>query len=137
MKAYSRVILVVVTWCIFHPGLSWCAEEKIEHTKDSLQTVKKNLQEGKAILLDVREKSEWDAGHLEHAVLVPLSKLKTSEDPKKLAKELDTKKIIYCHCKAGRRALSAAEILKKQGYEVRPLKQGYEELLEGGLSKSK
>ena len=29
-----------------------------DHTKDTLDTVKKNIAEGKAVLLDVREKSE-------------------------------------------------------------------------------
>lgn len=112
-------------------------EENVEHTKDSLETVKKNLHERKAVMLDVREKNEWDAGHLEGALLVPLSKLKEGSDPKSLAKELDSKKIVYCHCKAGRRALDAAQILKKQGYDVRPLKQGFDELVKGGLPKAK
>ena len=43
-----------------------------EHTKDSLDTVKKALAAKKAVLLDVREKSEWDAGHLKDARLLPL-----------------------------------------------------------------
>lgn len=108
-----------------------------EHTKDSIATIKKNLAENKAVLVDVREKDEWDAGHLDKAVLVPLSKLKEGADPKSLAKDLDPKKIVYCHCRAGRRAVTAAEILRKQGYDVRPLKQGYEELVEAGLPAAK
>ncbi len=43
-----------------------------EHTKDSLDTVKKRLKNEKAVLIDVRELSEWDAGHLKDAKLVPL-----------------------------------------------------------------
>jgi phage shock protein E len=132
-KMTSRLGLILLV--TFVTGLS--AEDKVEHTKDSLETVKKNLQENKAVLLDVREKDEWDEGHLEQAALVPLSKLKEGTDPKTLAKDLDKKKIVYCHCKAGRRAITAAEMLKKMGYEVRPLKQGYDELLKGGLPKSK
>jgi phage shock protein E len=132
-KMTSRLGLILLV--TFVTGLS--AEDKVEHTKDSLETVKKNLQENKAVLLDVREKDEWDEGHLEQAALVPLSKLKEGTDPTTLAKDLDKKKIVYCHCKAGRRAITAAEMLKKMGYEVRPLKQGYDELLKGGLPKSK
>src|SRR5687767_8521968 len=125
-KATFNTMLVLIVGLLS----SAAAEDKIDHTKDSLETVKKNLQEQKAVLLDVREKSEWDAGHLQAAILVPLTKLKEGTDPKTIAKELDTKKIVYCHCKAGKRALTAAEILKKHGYDVRPLKQGYDELLE-------
>jgi hypothetical protein len=35
-----------------------------EHTEDSLDTVKKNLAENKAVLIDVREAAEWKRGHL-------------------------------------------------------------------------
>jgi rhodanese-related sulfurtransferase len=46
-------------------------------------------------------------------------------------------KIIYCHCRSGRRCLTAADILKKQGYDVRPLKAGYEDLLKAGFPQAK
>ena len=85
----------------------------------------------------MREKDEWNEGHLEQATLVALSKLQKGTDPKGVSKDLDGKKIVYCHCRAGRRALTAAELLKKQGFDVRPLKLGYEELLEAGLPKAK
>lgn len=139
MKTTAKILALVIGGFLSIPWLTSRAhaDEKVQHTKDSLETVKKNLKEKKAVLLDVREKKEWDEGHLEQAVLVPLSKLKEGTDPKALAKELDPKTIVYCHCRAGARAITAAEILKKKGYDVRPLKQGYAELLEGGLPKSK
>jgi rhodanese-related sulfurtransferase len=68
--------------------------------------------------------------------LLPLSKLREAKDPKALLKDLDAKKVIYCHCRAGGRALTAAKLLQQQGFEVRPLKQGYEELMKGGLPKA-
>ena len=87
--------------------------------------------------MDVREKSEWDQGHLEIANLLPLSRLRTGVKPKTLAKQLSKKKIIYCHCRSGGRVLPATDILKKLGYDVRPLKQGYAELLREGFAKAK
>jgi len=110
---------------------------KPKHTKDSIKTVKQNLKKKKALLIDVREKKEWDAGHLELAQLVPLSKLQGKIDVKKLAKQLPKKKIIYCHCRSGGRVLKAAPILKKMGYDIRPLKQGYADLLKAGFKKAK
>jgi len=107
-----------------------------EHTKDSLETVKKKLDDKKAVLVDVREENEWDAGHVRGAILLPLSKLKESIDPKELAKTLPKDKVIYCHCASGRRCLSAAEALKKQGYDVRPLKPGFKDLIEAGFPKA-
>jgi rhodanese-related sulfurtransferase len=104
--------------------------------KDSLDEVKKNLAENKAVLLDVREESEWKQGHLKQAHLLPLSKIKAGADPKDTVKDLKKDTIIYCHCKAGKRAVEAANLLKKKGYDVRGLKAGFDDLLKGGLEKS-
>lgn len=107
------------------------AEEPM-HTKDSLVTVKENVESGKAVLVDVREQREWDAGHVKGAVHLPKSKLESSELAE-LVKKLDKKKIIYTHCGGGRRALACDELLKKEGFDVRPLKSGYQPLLEAGF----
>jgi phage shock protein E len=113
------------------------AQEKDKHTTDSLETVKKNLADGKAILVDVREKSEWDAGHLKLAILLPSSHFSDATKHKEVAeKSLDKKKIVYTHCKAGGRAARCGEYLKGLGYDVRPLKPGYEELLKAGFEKA-
>jgi len=104
-----------------------------EHTTDSLDTVKKALKEEKAILLDVREKPEWDAGHLKDARLLPLSTITAGVKAIEVAKVAPPGKIVYCHCGAGIRCLKAADELKKLGYDVRPLKPGYRDLLKAGF----
>jgi phage shock protein E len=104
-----------------------------EHTKDSLETVKKALADKKAVLIDVREKAEWDAGHLKDAKLLPLSTLKEEKLPKEVAQLLPKDKVAYLHCASGGRVLKVAEILRKEGYEVRPLKAGYKDLLQNGF----
>lgn len=105
-----------------------------EHTKDSLDMVKKSLSDGNAILLDVREESEWNEGHLKDAKLLPLSKIKAGISADELSKLKLKDKTIYCHCGAGVRALKAADELKKLGYEIRPLKFGYADLLKEGFA---
>jgi len=116
------------------------AASAAEHTTDSLDQVKQAVADGKAVLLDVRETAEWKAGHLQDAVLVPLSKLKREEKNPELAKELSEKfskdKVVYCHCRSGGRVLPASDILKRLGYDVRPLKAGYADLLKAGFSKA-
>jgi rhodanese-related sulfurtransferase len=112
------------------------AQEPLTHTKDSLDTVKKNLKAGKAVLLDVREQKEWDEGHLKDAKLVPQSKLKAEATLAELLKTLPKDKVIYTHCRAGGRALVCGAILKKHGFDVRPLKDGYEKLVEAGFEKA-
>ena len=51
------------------------AQEAPTHTKDTLADVKKNVESGKAVIVDVREQNEWDAGHVKGAILLPRSKL--------------------------------------------------------------
>src|SRR6266567_6601368 len=107
-----------------------------ELTKDSVETVQKNIAAKKAVLVDVREKSEWDEGHVEGAIFLPLSELQANPDPAGLAKRLPKDKIVYTHCVVGKRSVAAANILEKLGYEVRPLKPGYKELTAAGFKKA-
>jgi rhodanese-related sulfurtransferase/peroxiredoxin len=111
-----------------------------KHTKDSLEKVKKLLKDNKAIILDVREKSEWNAGHLKGAKLVPLSELRKNsgdkEYAKKLGEKVPKKKIVYCHCRSGGRVIPASKILYGLGYDIRPLKFGYADLRKAGFPKS-
>jgi len=121
-------------------GMAWFQQvgaEELTHTKDTLDTVKQNLKDGKAVLVDVREQKEWDDGHIAGAVFMPKSKLDVEKEAAELAKKLDKTKIVYTHCRAGRRALACGEILKKQGFDVRPLKAGYEDLVKAGFEKAK
>jgi phage shock protein E len=113
-----------------------CLAVAEEHTRDSLDTVKKSLAANKAILVDVREKAEWDKGHLRDAQLLSLSVLQDKPSPAVLQQVLSKDKAIYLHCAAGVRCLKAAEILRKQGYDVRPLKEGYQSLLKQGFSRA-
>jgi rhodanese-related sulfurtransferase len=127
---------IVLAAAVLFGSCGKCLRAEEQHTKDSPETVKKALADNKAVLLDVREAREWGEGHLRDARLLPLSKLRNAEEIKELLKDLPKDKPIYCHCQAGRRCLQAAEILKKQGYDVRPLKEGYPDLLEAGFPKA-
>ena len=112
------------------------ARPSAEFSKDSLETVQKNVAGEKAVLVDVRSKEEWDKGHLEGSIFLPVTSLrKHSFDAKKVTKALPKKKIIYTFCVVGMRAKQAATILEKEGYEVRALKPGYAELLKAGFKK--
>ncbi len=104
-----------------------------DHTTDTLETVKKNLAAKKAVLLDVREKNEWEQGHLTQARLIPLSELAAGKKSFKLPKD----KILYLHCRSGGRALPAADILREQGYDARPLRFGFKALVEKGFQPAK
>lgn len=107
-----------------------------ENTKDSLETVKKNVNEKKAVLVDVREKKEWDEGHIEGSVFLPLSALNKGMKKEELAKILPKDRILYTFCVVGKRAITAGTMVEKHGYEVRALKPGYKELVKAGFKKA-
>ena len=107
------------------------------HTKDTLPAVRQAVEAGQAVLVDVREPDEWAAGHVAGARLLPLSALEKGVDPARLAQTLPKDKIIYCHCLAGGRCLEAAAILAPLGYDVRPLKPGYPQLIQAGFTSVK
>jgi phage shock protein E len=108
-----------------------------EHTRDSLQKVRENVASEKAVLIDVRDKQEWDKGHVVGAIFLPLSEFRLPDRTAEMLKDLPKDRILYTHCVVGMRALKAAEILKKHGYEVRALKPGYDELIKAGFEAEK
>lgn len=110
------------------------AAEEMKHTTDPIIQVRADVLAGKAVLVDVREQAEWDNGHLKAAQLVPLSLL--SKDGAVIPATLPKDKPLYLHCRSGSRCLRAAEILKAKGYDVRPLEQGYGQLVKDGFEKA-
>jgi rhodanese-related sulfurtransferase len=110
------------------------AAEEMKHTSDPITQVKADVTAGKAVLVDVREQAEWDNGHLKAAQLLPLSLL--SKDGAAIPATLPKDKPLYLHCRSGGRSLKAAEILKAKGYDVRPLEQGYGQLVKDGFEKA-
>ncbi|MCF8496372.1 MAG: HesA/MoeB/ThiF family protein [Alphaproteobacteria bacterium] len=64
-----------------------------------------------ALLIDVREQEEWDAGHIEQARLFPLSLMAAGA-----ALDLPKDREIILHCQKGYRSLQAGLILKARGY---------------------
>jgi phage shock protein E len=110
-----------------------------DHATDSLDTVKQTVadKDKKAVIVDVREENEWKAGHLKDATLLPLSDLKAGVTAERLKEKLGDAKVLYLHCGSGKRCLTAADLLKKQGYDVRPLKDGYADLVKAGFEKAK
>ena len=109
----------------------------IKHTTDSLAKIKQSVKQGRAVLVDVREAAETNKGFVKGARRMPLSKLRSDLDKDgfrgAVAKAIPRDKIIYTYCRSGRRSVSAAEILKDLDYDVRPLKQGYADLVEAGF----
>lgn len=65
------------------------------------------------VIVDVREQYEFDAGHIEGAVLIPLGSIE------QLAGELipDKESVLLVYCRSGRRSAAGAQILFDMGYK--------------------
>jgi phage shock protein E len=108
----------------------------MEFTKDTLAVVKEHVDKEEAVLVDARSQEEWDEGNLEGAIFLPMTSLRKGGDPEEIAEKLPKDKILYTFCVVGMRAKNAAKVLVKYGYEVRPLKPGYDELVEAGFKQA-
>ena len=89
------------------------AEEAAEAPVPTMTVVdlkKKIDAHEKFVLLDVREKFEWDIGRIPGAILIPLGEL-----PSRMS-ELDSADDIVLHCKSGVRSAKALKLLREAGF---------------------
>lgn len=85
------------------------------------------LAERGAILLDVREPHEWQAGHAPRARHIPLSQIS------RRAGELPKGRAVVTVCRSGARSARAAALLARQGREVSNLSGGMHAWARAGL----
>jgi phage shock protein E len=81
-----------------------------------------------ALILDVREPSEFDAGHLQAAENIPVGQVEARAD--EIARKLDgdKSKPITVYCKSGSRAGRAKAALEKAGFSNVTNAGGYDKL---------
>ncbi len=80
-----------------------------------------------AHLLDVREQSEWDCGHIDGAKHFALSRLMDGDMP-----DFDQEQSLFLYCKMGVRSMQAAQIMQQHGYQnITNLSGGYDTWIDG------
>jgi rhodanese-related sulfurtransferase len=72
-----------------------------------------------AVVLDVREPDEFEAGHVPGAINLPLSQLRSRHG------ELPRERDLWVCCVVGQRAYYATRFLRQRGYRARNLSGGY------------
>lgn len=88
------------------------------------------LKNGEAVIIDVRDKEEWDEGHIPGATHLSRGIIELDIEEK----VPDTNATIICHCGGGGRSALAAESLQKMGYKnVRSLAGGFKAWKATGL----
>src|SRR5207237_7307771 len=98
------------------------AEAKKNITKISPQEAAAKLKSGEAAIVDVRDKDEWDEGHIPGAMHMSRGTIELDIEEK----VSDTNAMIICHCGGGGRSALAVESLQKLGYKnVRSMAGGF------------
>lgn len=72
----------------------------------------RDLAEKGAYIIDVREKNEYEAGHLKTSVNIPMSEIRQRIN------EIPTDRPLYIHCKSGQRSYNVCLLLKHLGFKA-------------------
>ncbi len=110
------------------------AEAKKNITEISPKDAAAKLNSGDAVVVDVREKDEWDEGHIPDAIHMSRGTIELDIEEK----VPDRNAMIICHCGGGGRSALAAESLQKMGYKnVRSMAGGFKAWKTAGLPSTK
>ncbi|HOK63492.1 MAG TPA: FAD-dependent oxidoreductase [Soehngenia sp.] len=71
----------------------------------------RNLVESGAYIIDVREKEEYEEGHIVNAVNIPLSEIRNRTN------EIPTDRPVYLHCRSSQRSYNALTALQHLGFK--------------------
>jgi len=90
----------------------------------------KRYHQSPLTIIDVREPTEWDAGHIPKAIHIPKDSIKSCIQEKCP----DFSQPLYLYCKGGVRSLYAAQLLNELGYrEVYSVDGGFLAWMEHGF----
>ena len=106
------------------------AEAKKHITEISPDDAAVKLKSGEGVIIDVRDKDEWDEGHIPGATHLSRGTIEFDIEEK----VPDTNAMIICHCGGGGRSALAVESLQKMGYKnVRSMAGGFKAWKAAGL----
>ena len=111
----NLTVLFVLLVVAFFAWTFWRARPQVR--PDELKTA---LKAGTAVLVDVREPSEWAAtGTARDAALLPLSDLRGERRQWKPFLEQHRGKQLFLYCQSGARSSMAAALLRREGFNAR------------------
>jgi rhodanese-related sulfurtransferase len=110
------------------------AEAKNYITEVSPQDAAAKLKSSEAVIVDVRDKDEWDDGHIPGGMHMSRGTIELDIEEK----VPDANAMIICHCGGGGRSALATESLQKMGYKnVRSMAGGFKAWKAAGLPTTK
>jgi rhodanese-related sulfurtransferase len=114
-----------------HNGFQKLVSEAKKHiTEISPQDAAAKSSSGEAVIIDVRDKDEWDEEHIPGATHMSRGTIEVDIEEK----VPDPNAMVICHCGGGGRSALAAESLQKMGYKnVRSMAGGFKAWKAAGL----
>ncbi len=110
------------------------SDAKRNITEISPQDADSKSQAGEAVIIDVRDKDEWDEEHIPDAIHLSRGTIELEIEEK----VSDPNAVIICHCGGGGRSALAAESLQKMGFKnVRSMAGGLKAWKAAGLPTTK
>ena len=110
------------------------ADAKKKITEISPTDAELKAKAGDAVIVDVRDKDEFDENHIPDALNMSRGTIEFEVDEK----FPDRNAMIICHCGGGGRSALAAESLQKMGYKnVRSMAGGFRAWKTAGLPTTK
>jgi len=103
---------------------------KSDDTNLTVEEFKEKFQEGEGVVIDVRTRDEYNAGHL--SITDAQYDILNGDFQEKLS-DLDKDETYYLYCRSGNRSGQAAKMMKNQGFENVYNIGGYSRLAAGGL----
>ena len=108
----KRIFPLMLTMLLVLTGCGGTAAENT-YQQITQEEAKNMMDTQEAIVLDVREQDEFDAGHIPVAVLLPVGTI-TKDTAAAVIPELDSVVLVYC--RSGNRSKKASQALVDLGY---------------------
>lgn len=116
MKRLLIILFIIITLTITITGCTSMEKNKTgtetAYKKISAEEAKAIIDSEDVIILDVRTQEEYNEGHIENSVLLPVNDIADKAEEK--LPDKDAKILVYC--RSGNRSATAAKQLIKMGY---------------------
>ena len=116
MKRFLIILFVVIAITIMFTGCTKMEKRQTgtetAYKKISAKEAKEIIESEDVIILDVRTQEEYNEGHIENSVLLPVNDI--SSKAEEILTDKDAKILVYC--RSGNRSATASKQLIKMGY---------------------
>lgn len=107
-----KKVIICILLLMLISGCSNKANEMEIKTITSQEAIELMEKENDYVIVDVRTIEEYESGHIEKAINIPIETI--NDEPSELP---DKNQLIMIYCRSGNRSAKAAKLLKDLGYK--------------------